>query len=411
MQPEESVYTPSSAVLDAQKRLLKLRDSLGIAPQSGREPLARAASDPDLSWELRNATKALQQLRLQHGIAMQCPVKLPEPNGRRVGGVKASSDPLPSADNKNPATTVTIHPTMVLAILRQKLEAPARVYFLLRAIDGEGRGWLTIEHIRQQLTGKGAPLRICGWRRLRQLLRQGDGIFWDRDSQDQLWLRGAHKIAYKLDLGRLQGFPVELPISALLGGIQAVRAAFYATFHSGRDSKPISRETLRDLSGIAERTQLEYDRVARVERRCNLAVGEGYTTENAQERAWHHGRAAFHFIDTKGLQGRAGREYVAWHLPNSYRADYRRRSKGSRKRLNRKLADLLNQGITGNDERGVERCFFANGALAARQYNRDPERDAYWRKEQSTGAHDGVRPRYDLWPSHELWGVIAGMRR
>src|SRR5690606_20744150 len=119
-----------------------------------------------------------------------------------------------------------------------------RVYFLLRVIDSAGRGWLPIEHVRQQLTQKDSPVKFCGWRRLRQLLREGEGIFWQRDDQDRLWLIGAHRIAYKLDSARLQGFPVELPISALLGGIQAVRAAFYATFHGGRDGKPISRETL-----------------------------------------------------------------------------------------------------------------------------------------------------------------------
>ena len=285
-------------------------------------------------------------------------------------------------------------------MLKQHLEAPSRVWLLLRLIDRDGRGWLDVDDARRRLTEKGAPLRICGWRRLRQLLAQGEGIFWHRDAQDRLWLNGAHKIAYKLDSGRLQGFPVELPISALLGGIQAVRAAFYATFHGGRDGKPISRETLESLSGIPGRTQLEYDRVARVERTRNFAVGERYTVENAHERAWRHGRAAFHFIDTDGRQGGAGREYVAWHLPNSYRADYQRRSRGSRKRLNRKLADLVKKGIPGNNDRAIEKLFFSNGALAARRYNRDPEHDVYWQSGET--AHAGAQ---------RLWRVMSGMGR
>ncbi|MCL4864064.1 MAG: hypothetical protein KJZ93_31945, partial [Caldilineaceae bacterium] len=187
--------------------------------------------------------------------------------------------------------------------------------------------------------------------------------------------------------------------SALLGGIQAVRAAFYATFHGGRDSKPISRDTLESLSGIPGRTQLEYDRVARVERTSNIAIGERHTAENAQERAWRQGRAAFHFIDTEGRQGRAGREYIAWHLPNNYRADYQRRSRGSRKRLNRKLADLVKKGIPGNDDQAVEKLFFPTGALAARQYNRSPEQDTYWQQQERTRAGGG------------LWHVIPGVPR
>jgi hypothetical protein len=279
---------------------------------------------------------------------------------------------------------------MLMAILRQDLAAPARVWLLLRAIDADGRGWLDVDDVRRRLTGEDSPLRCCGRRRLRQLLAAGEGIFWTRDAQrgdawsradkpNRLWLRGAHKVAHTLDCGPLAGFPVELPVETLLGGIQAVRAAFYASFHGGRGSQPISRDTMAAISGVPGRTQLAYDRVARVERRRNFAVGERYSAERFQERAWERGRAAFHFVDTEGQQGRPGGEYVAWHLPNSYRTDHQRRSRGSRKRLNRQLADLVQKGIPGNDARAVERVFFANGGLAAKQYNRTPTRDAYWR--------------------------------
>ena len=103
------------------------------------------------------------------------------------------------------------------------------------------------------------------------------------------------------------------------------------------------------------------------------------------------------FIDTEGRQGRAGREYVAWHLPNSYRADYQRRSHGSRKRLNRKLADLVKKGIPGNDDRAVEKLFFQTGALAAKRYNRCLEQDAYWQQQERTRAGAG------------LWHVMPGV--
>jgi hypothetical protein len=288
---------------------------------------------------------------------------------------------------------------MLLAMLKQNLEAPGRVYFLLRSLDTDGRGWLEIDHIRRLLTQKDSPWRICGWRRLRQLLREGEEVFWSRDDRDRLWLHGAHKIAHTLDCKRLAGFPILLPVSSLLGGIQAVRAAFYAAFHGGRHSSPISRQTLRVVSGVAERTQRVYDRLAQVQRQRNMAVGERYSQDAIQERAWAKGRAVFYFVDTKGLQGRAGRDYIAWNLPNSYQAAYQRRSRGSRKRLNRKLADLVNKGIPGNDDKAVEKLFFSNGALAAKRYNRDSEIDAYWQQEQIVRA------------GTEIWSVIAGRRK
>ena len=397
MQPNTEIlsYKLSPELLEAQVKLLKLRASLGITPSSGGESaLTAAPQETGISWSLRNAQVALQQRRLQLGIAKPATTQTAADLPEEVPTSNANHE----AAFQSP-TTITVHPTIAMAILRQHLEAPARVYFLLRVIDSVGRGWLPLEHVREQLTHKESPLQVCGWRRLRQLLKEGEGIFWQRDDQDRLWIKGAHRIAYTLNSGRLQGFPVALPTQALLGGIQGVRAAFYGCFHGGRESKPISRDTLRSVTGLADRTQRVYDRVAKIKRQRNIAIGEGYSQEKAQERAWSKGRTVFHFIDTKGLQGRVGREYVAWHLPNSYQTTYQRRSRGSRKRLNRKLNDLLTKGITGNTEAAVEKVFFPTGALAARRYNRDPHQDVYWQPEQPERSNAG------------LWHVIAAMER
>jgi hypothetical protein len=283
-------------------------------------------------------------------------------------------------------------------MLKQGIEAPGRVYLLLRVVDEQRRGWLGIEEVGNRLTDRQSPLRICGRRRLRQLLQQGEGIFWQRDRRGRLWLAGAHRVAHRLGIARLQGFPIALPVAALLGGIQTVRAHFYAAFHSGRDEKPISRECLRGISGTAERTQRVYDRVAKVRRQSNLAVGERHSQQNAQERAWRQGRGVFRFLDGRGLQGRKNEAYVAWRLPNSYGGPHERRSPGSRKRVNRKLADLVYEGIPGNSEGVIERVFWADGGTAARQYNRDPRNDAYW------SQRDGQRK------GECIWWVFAGMR-
>ena len=388
---------PSAELLEAQARLLQLRARLGIEVKATPQPLA-APSSQTVNWLRLNAERELQQRRELAGIeTAQTGVSAPS----IAVGWGESAPPSVEIPHLLPAKsqTVVVHPTMLLAMLKQNLEAPGRVYFLLRALDTDGRGWLEIDHIRRLLTQKDSSWRICGWRRLRQLLREGEEVFWSRDDRDRLWLHGAHKIAHTLDCKRLAGFPILLPVSSLLGGIQAVRAAFYAAFHGGRHSSPISRQTLRVVSGVAERTQRVYDRLAQVQRQRNLAVGERYSQDAIQERAWAKGRAVFYFVDTKGLQGRAGRDYIAWNLPNSYQAAYQRRSRGSRKRLNRKLADLVNKGIPGNDDKAVEKLFFSNGALAAKRYNRDSEIDAYWQQEQIVRA------------GTEIWSVIAGRRK
>ena len=380
MQPKTTVSSVgiSPQVLEAQSRLMQIRAQKGIALRSLVDaPWVDDVATPEVNWNVRNAEIALQQKRLQDGVTSAYKWKegfeLPSRELRQEGDLTTTK-----SANTQETKSIIVHPTLLLSIIKENLEAPGRVWLLLRAIDIEGRGWLKIDDVRQQLTHKDSPWRICGWRRLRQLLHQGQDIFWQRDNQDRIWLKGAHRIAYKLNSGRLQGFPAELPIKELLGGIQATRAAFYASFHAGRDQKPISRQPLEQVTGIAERTQRTYDHVARVRRRQNIAIGEPYTQDKAQERAWTQGRAVFRFVDTRGLQGRERQEYIAWNLPNSYEAQYPHRSRGGRKWLNRKLADLLKKGITGNSEDSVKRIFFPTGALAARAYSRDPNQDSYW---------------------------------
>ena len=388
----------SPELVQAQEKLLNLRAERGIALEPRVEsPWKITSALQDTNWSLRNAQAALQQQRLQLGVAAQAPCANPSRIVLLEQGEYASP-PGNECLSTIASASVIAHPTMLLAMLKQNLEAPGRVYFLLRSIDTLGSGWLEIENIRRRLTAKGSPWRICGWRRLRQLFKQGEGIFWQRDSKDRLWLKGAHKIAYALDCGRLVGFPIRLPISSLLGGIQAVRGAFYAAFHSGRASSPISRQTLCELSGVPERTQRSYDRVARVQRQANIAIGERYSKETVEARAWQQGRAVFHFIDVRGLQGRPEAEYIAWHLPNSYIGPHERRSRANRKRVNRKLADLVKKGIPGTSEERVERLFWPNGALAAKGYNRDPQRDAYWLPHQPS-------------QSGQLWRVMSGCNR
>jgi hypothetical protein len=387
----------SPELLKAQEKLLNLRAERGIALEPRVEPPWETTSAlQGTNWALRNAQAALQQQRLQLGLA-QAPcatstrLEIPEQG-------ECASPPGNESASSIASASVIAHPTMLLAMLKQNLEAPGRVYFLLRSIDTPGRGWLEIPDIRRLLTAKDSPWRICGWRRLRQLLKQGEGIFWQRDHKDRLWIKGAHKIAYALDCGRLIGFPIRLPISSLLGGIQAVRGSFYAAFHSGRTSNPISRQTLQELSGVPERTQRSYDRVARVQRQANIAIGERYSKETIEARAWQQGRAVFRFIDFRGLNGKPQAEYLAWHLPNSYTGPYERRSRANRKRINRKLADLVKKGIPGTSEQKVERLFWPNGAQAAKGYSRDPQRDAYWLPHQSS-------------QSGQLWRVMSGCSR
>jgi hypothetical protein len=180
------------------------------------------------------------------------------------------------------------------------------------------------------------------------------------------------KIALELDCGRLKGKRVN-------------------------SDNPISRETLETITGLSPRTQREYDRVATVKRQRNIAVGQKHTKIIAEEQYWQRGGAVFSFVDSQGKQGPRNREYLAWHMPNSYQAPHQQRSnKGRQKKINQQLVSLVENGVQGNDQHEVDKLFWPDGAAAGKAYTHDRELDAYWPRGKAQ-RRPGV-----------IWYVLAG---
>jgi hypothetical protein len=288
-------------------------------------------------------------------------------------------------------------------MLRQEMTAPGRLWLMLRYLDQQGSGQLRIDIIRQTLTHKTSDLRLCGKRQLRNLLRDGDGVFWMRD-KERVWLFSAARVANALDVERLTGQPVGIPVTALLEGIGSFRAHLYAAFHSGRIKEtpygikvmPIARDTLAGLSGVGRSSQRAYETRANVQVQANFAVGEAAREENRENQAWVQGQALFELKDYRGEQGKKGRTYLAWQLPNSYIGQHQKRPKGRQKRINRKLKDLVMKGMPGNvggtdETRQIEKVYYPNGKLAAQAYGRDPERELYWKR------HGTGNGRFTVW--------------
>jgi hypothetical protein len=337
-----------------------------------------------LGWQSPAVTRALRA-----AIARQRPLQsaaLPEDHKKQpllepepLAQVAAKQETRLSAA----CPEVKIYPNLALGMLQEGQAAAGRIWLLLRHLDAQGQGWLRLNQVKETLTGKDSEFRVCGRRQLRTLLRQGKGIFWQRD-KERLWLKSAAKVALALGVERLRGRPVALPVAILLSGIGAVRAHFYASFHSGREGKeeqapgsPISRATLSRLTGVPERSQRLYEQAAGIRVRVNIAVGESCTAANFQERAWRHGRGTFKFYDHGAKFGRVGQAYVAWRLPNSYLGCHQQRAKGRQKKINRQI-DLVDKWAQGNDLPAKHSLFHHGAAAAAKTYNRDGRTDVYW---------------------------------
>lgn len=399
-----SFEVSNAGLSEANRRLYRLREAV----QAGRDPVPgprpptpsprlTGKLPAHLGWHSPAVTRAIR--------AQPSPFDHQQPS---------TSNRPPTTNNRSPIPvprpqTIKLYPDLALGMLHKDLAAPGRIWLLLRYLDREGRGSLRIDLIEEQLTGKNSKLRVCGRRQLRNLLKQGRGIFWERD-KERLWLKSVARVAEVLEVRRLTGMPVELPVAVLLGGIGRVRAHLYASFHSGRRSDgPISRAKLARLTHVPERTQRVYEQATGVTVRSNMAVGP-HSEKEVQERAWRHGRAVFEFVDKEGKQGPAGGRYLAWQLPNNYEGCHEQSAKGRQKKTNRQI-DLVASGAQGNgleregsqerSSKGVGRIFHAGGLEAGKAYNRDGCDDHYW--PASRTRPKGSRPR--------LWRVMGGRRR
>lgn len=384
--PATSSPVVSAALAEANRLLLERRAALKAA----RERDASPPFDPDPPAVAPG--RAWKAPAARYGAA--CNPASPPERSQQAARREAHPEPIPDSH-------IRLYPDIVLGMLRHELEAAGRIWLLLRHIDRAGQGWVDIDEARRHLATKGSRLCVCGWRQLRNLLRQGQGVFWERDSK-RIWLRGTVRVAASLGVERLSGRPVALPVEALCGGIGDVRAHFYTSFHSGRadgEAMPIARATLATVTSVPPRTQRAYEQRAGASARENYAIGEEKTEDTQQERAWRHGRATFVLKDRQGFHGEKGLEYVAWQLPNSYTGPHEQRPRGRQRHLNRKLADLRDKGDAGNGQgdeqrdpcqggnqefrqaqhKPVVRRYFENGGAAAKAFNRDPRLERYWK--------------------------------
>ena len=348
--------------------------------------------------------------------------------------VRSATPTAPQAAPQSAQTTIKAHPTLLTALLKAELAAVGRVWLLSRHLDADGRGWLDVNVLRVHLTQQPNDsaknhLKICGWRRLRQLLQAGKGVFWDRDKFGRIWLYSTARVAANLGIAKLQGNPILLPISALCGSIKTVRAHFYASFHSSRGeqrtqaknkvsnthsteySAPISRLSLEIITSTSARSQATYEHIVRLEKRRCYAIGAPKTAQSERSTAWERGAATFTFVDHHGEQGKPGRAYMAWHLPNQYQSCHTHAPMGRTRKINRWLkhnnaqpnssTDLVETiRVRGNGdelEQPIKRVFYPNGAAAVKASRKQESTSLYWTKPQTKRARQSQSTSQFWW--------------
>jgi hypothetical protein len=288
---------------------------------------------------------------------------------RRVFVPIAAPAPAPETPTETPTETpetrtVRIYQSIALAALQRNLAPAMRAYLLLRDLDRAGAGMIPAADLRAALADIGLT-----WRRGRQILRAGEGIFWTRDKRNRLFLHGPHRIAAALELERLTGQPALVDYSALAAGIAETKAAFLAAFHTGRDANPVTRATVRRLTGIPESTQRHYERIAEIDKRANYALEEGDAPTGPAGRT-------FTYVDWVGNVGEQGAKYRAETLPNTFLSPLQRARTGRQRKANQRLA-LVKSKEPGNDSERRERLYYHDAGKMGKAFNRDPHTDRY----------------------------------
>ena len=363
------------------RSLMSARCETAVTPSTIRQPLSIPSLPTHLGWESDSFTKHIAQ-------------QISSPNERvqplaSTFDKEAKTDRFSSLTPERKSKTkdrtavhsahIRHYPTLGIAALQSEQAALYRVWLACRVLDSDGSGRLDLATIRSHLTDSDSALRLFGWRRLRQMLHQGNGRFWQwNQQQKRLWLYGAARLSSILKVNKLVGSPVLLPIKTLTNGIGTFKAHLYAAFHSGRQvENPISRETQSMLTGVPQRTQRHYEKEAKVRVQSNYAVGEVYSPHNLEKHIWRKGGAVFQFVDKQGRMGKRNGRYIAWQLPNSYSGPHQKASWGNQRKINQQLIDLVHKGAQGNGEQ-VECRYFQHGAAAAKAISKKESVETYW---------------------------------
>jgi hypothetical protein len=301
--------------------------------------------------------------------------------------------------------TVRAYPSLLAAARRGGRVPHMRLYHLCMALIPKGSGYVKLDQVKRYYTFDHSPYRVFTPRRLRQILAEGDGVFWERHTDSALWLKSPDKIAAALGVGQIGGAPVALPVYPLLDGHRETAAAFYAAWHAGRgdDPNPISRATIRKITGACKSSQIAYDVLADLQARRNVGIVGDATKENCQAAAWRFGHV-WKFRDHTGKLGRRGWVYAAICLPSSYQSPYATLPKGRQRRLNASLHNLVTTG-RGKCEDDILRIYHGDGATAADAYNRDPKHDHFYRHGAALYP-TAARPANLVGVG--VWGVLQG---
>lgn len=267
------------------------------------------------------------------------------------------------------------------------------LWHLARALDGAGQGRVPLADLRAAGRKLWRKHTYCRALREAQALELVEVVERRADGELVVVYRSALKVADWLGLQHVGARKVTIPVSALRSA-KAFKAALWAAYHAGRiqnTGRPISRDTLTELTGVSRRTQRRYE------------ASTGHVTATRNSVVVGHGlgdlRAAREFIHGGCfIPGGSPTGPVHQPLPNSYRATLPLGSRSAARKLNRTLSGALLISPGGQHKR----VFFESAAKAEKAMRRGNAADV-------TLVPDGPglwRRLIDGWAERWVYGVV-----
>lgn len=150
-----------------------------------------------------------------------------------------------------------------------------------------------------------------------------------------LLISGAEKVAGILGCDNVGTQRVSMPVEKLFDDnwCSNVWAAFIVTLKG----RPVSRRVMRDLTGVPERTQQDYEKEAKIKTTVNYAHDEGTTAGHLPGVREHERPNAFKWYDRK-----LKRDIVVWRCPDTRKAPkaYEYAGQGRSRKVNNRLSSL-----------------------------------------------------------------------
>jgi hypothetical protein len=265
---------------------------------------------------------------------------------------KPEPKPQPETKPERKPATVKTWPIMGLRADQSNAGGPWRIWTLARTLDRKGSGAILRDDLQAYCTKLGLPRGT-----FRRWLAEARklGIITEREyftGSKRLILAGADRAAELLGCPHVGGKRAAIPVNYLIG--EGWKAYIWAGYIATLRERPASRETMRKMTGVPERTQQEYERQAGIVQLANYAHDEAWGAEHLAGIRENERPHAFTWHDRE-----TDKKIIVWRTPDTRiaPADVSCASKGRTRKVNKKLNHVSSFCMERASTRQVFRLF------------------------------------------------------